>query len=258
MRKGELVGFLSNQHPDILCLQEVKIKPEQVDFQIPGYQLVLNSAERSGYAGTGLLISDQLAGQLDLASVVRRDLPASLVDEYNLARDKFGNPNSEGRVLTIELTDYYLVTVYTPNAKADLSRLDLRFAEWDPAFLAYMQQLRQSKPVIFCGDLNVAHRPIDLANPKQNVGKHGFTDEERAGFDNIIRAGFVDSFRSIHGNEPAQYTWWSHWAHARERNIGWRIDYFLVDDRLKSHIVDASIYPAQLGSDHCPISVTVG
>ena len=256
MRKGELVGFLADQQPDILCLQEVKIKPEQVDFQIPDYQLILNSAERSGYAGTGLLVRNQLADQW-ASDNVRYNLPDELADKYDLSNDQFGNPNAEGRVLTLELDGYYLVTVYTPNAKADLSRLGLRFGRWDPAFLGYVQQLRQIKPVIFCGDLNVAHQPIDLANPKQNVGKHGFTDEERAGFDNIVHSGFIDSFRFVHGELPNQYTWWSHWAHARERNIGWRIDYFLVDDRLKSRISGADIYPAQLGSDHCPISVTV-
>ena len=157
----------------------------------------------------------------------------------------------------LELPDFYLLTVYVPNAKADLSRLQLRFEQWDPAFLSFVMQLRQTKPVVFCGDMNVAHKEIDLANPKQNVGKHGFTDEERSGFGNYIRAGFTDSFRQIHGAEPGQYTWWSHWAHARERNVGWRIDYFMVDDRLVNKLTDATIYPAQMGSDHCPISIII-
>lgn len=256
MKKGELVSFLADQQPDVLCLQEVKLKPEQVDFAIPGYQLVLNSAERAGYSGTGMLVRDDVAGKIDLADA-RRDLPADIEAEFNLGHDQFGEPNREGRVLVLEMPDYYVATVYTPNAKSDLSRLELRYSQWDPAFLAYMNQLRRDKPVVFCGDLNVAYREIDLANPKQNVGKHGFTDQERQGFGNIVQSGFTDSFRQVHGDLPNQYTWWSHWAKARERNVGWRIDYFMVDDRLKSRIVDATIYPNQLGSDHCPISVTI-
>lgn len=256
MRKGELVKFLSEQQPDILCLQEVKIKPDQIDFQIPDYQLVLNSAERSGYAGTGVLISNRIADQVDIAGA-RYNLPVDLANRYGMTSDQFGDPNTEGRVLVVELPDYYVATVYTPNAKADLSRLPLRFDEWDPAFTGYMQELCQTKPVIFCGDLNVAHRPIDLANPKQNEGKHGFTKEERAGFDGMLAAGFVDSFRAIHGDMPEQYTWWSHWAHARERNVGWRIDYFMVDQRLRSRIAGAEIYRDQLGSDHCPIGLVI-
>lgn len=258
MKKGELASFLADQRPDVLCLQEVKIKPEQVDFSLPSYQLLLNSAERPGYSGTGMLVRDDLAGQLDLAKQTMRNLPPEIVADYQMTDDQFGDPNCEGRVMALELPDYYIVTVYTPNAKGDLSRLSLRYEQWDPAFLAYVQQLRHTKPVVFCGDLNVAAREIDLANPKQNIGKHGFTTEERAGFANYLAAGLVDSFRQIHGDQPEQYTWWSHWARARERNIGWRIDYFMVDSRLRSRITDAAIYPAQLGSDHCPISVTIG
>lgn len=256
MKKGELVSFLADQQPDFLCLQEVKLKPEQVDFEIPGYQLVLNSAERPGYSGTGILVRDELASLVDLNRPIR-DLPQEIEFEYGMQNDQFGNPNKEGRILGLELPDFYLLTVYVPNAKADLSRLQLRFEQWDPAFLAFIERLRQTKPVIFCGDMNVAHKEIDLANPKQNVGKHGFTDEERSGFGNYIRAGFTDSFRKIHGAEPGQYTWWSHWAHARERNVGWRIDYFMIDDRLVNKLTDATIYPAQMGSDHCPISIVI-
>lgn len=256
MKKGELVHFLEKEQPDLLCLQEVKIKPEQVDFVFPGYQLVLNSAQRPGYSGTGMLIKNELAGQLDLHQI-GRNLPDNITADFQIADDQFGSPNDEGRVLAVELPDYYVVTVYTPNAKADLSRLKLRFSQWDPAFLAYVQQLRQSKPVVFCGDLNVAAREIDLANPKQNIGKHGFTNEERQGFANYMAAGLVDSFRQIHGDKSAQYTWWTHWAHARERNVGWRIDYFIVDERLRSRIADATIYSNQMGSDHCPIGVII-
>lgn len=255
MNKGELVKFLDEQQPDVLCLQEVKIKPEQVKFEIPGYHLMLNSAERPGYSGTGMLIKEKLAEQLGDETIVR-DLPAEIVERFDLA-DDYGDPNNEGRVMVADLSDYYLATVYTPNAKPDLSRLSLRHDRWDPAFMAYMDQLRQTKPVVFCGDLNVAAEEIDLANPKANRGHAGFTDEERAGFHNYQADKFVDSFRLIHGDIPEQYTWWSHWAKSRERNIGWRIDYFMVDDQLKPRIRDAAIYPSQLGSDHCPISVTI-
>lgn len=280
INKGALVEFVAAVQPDILCLQEVKIQPAQVvnvnintasgglpgvpaekpkvksgqvALDIPGYHLVLNSAKRPGYSGTGLLIKRSLA--IDESRVVR-NLPADLVGQYDLA-DDYGDPNSEGRVISIDLGEAYLVTVYTPNAKPDLSRLKLRENKWDPAFRAYLSQLRQSKPVIFCGDLNVAAEEIDLANPKSNRGKAGFTDEERAGWHNYTADGFLDSFRTIHGDVPEQYTWWSHWAHSRERNVGWRIDYFMVDQALKSQLSDAQIYQSQMGSDHCPISVTM-
>ena len=256
VKKGELAGFLDDERPDILCLQEVKLRPEQVDFHLAGYQLILNSAERAGYGGTGMLVRSELFGEITAAQI-RRDIPTEIANDFGLGRDEFGNVNAEGRVLVLELDDFYLCTVYTPNAKGDLSRLELRYAQWDPAFLSYMNQLRRDKPVIFCGDLNVAAREIDLANPKQNVGKHGFTDEERQGFANILRDGFADSFRLLHGDEPDQYTWWSHWARARERNIGWRIDYFLVDERLSRQIDRAMIYADRSGSDHCPIGVVI-
>lgn len=255
MKKGELVKFLADQQPDILCLQEVKIKPDQVDFELPGYQLILNSAERPGYSGTGLVIKDQLVDKLDLSSIIN-NLPSDIAGQFDIA-DDYGDPNSEGRVMVINLGDYYLATVYTPNAKPDLSRLALRHDKWDPTFLAYMDQLRQTKPVVFCGDLNVAAEEIDLANPKSNRGRAGFTDGEREGFRNYRNDKLLDSFRFIHGDIPNQYTWWSHWAKSRERNVGWRIDYFMVDEQLQSRIKDAAIYPNQMGSDHCPISVTI-
>ncbi len=256
IKKGELVSFLDDERPDVLCLQEVKLKPDQVDFHLAGYQLILNSAERAGYSGTGMLVRSELFGEITAAQI-RRNIPAEIANDFGLRRDEFGDANAEGRVLVLELDDFYLGTVYTPNAKSDLSRLELRCTQWDPAFLSYMNQLRRDKPVIFCGDLNVAAREIDLANPKQNVGKHGFTDEERHGFANILRDGFADSFRLLHGDKPDQYTWWSHWARARERNIGWRIDYFLVDERLSRQIDRAMIYADRLGSDHCPIGVVI-
>lgn len=148
-----------------------------------------------------------------------------------------------------------MVSVYTPNSKGDLSRLPLRHKQWDPAFLEYMKRLEEEKPVVFCGDLNVAHHPIDLAHPKQNEGEHGYTNEEREGADKIEGAGFIDTFRHFHPNEPEKYTWWSHWQRARERNVGWRIDYIFASKGLKKHLEDASIHPLIMGSDHCPVSL---
>lgn len=255
--KGELDKFLQREQPDVFCLQEVKVKQTQIDFEVAGYQLVLNSAERSGYSGTGMLIKDELANLIDLKSDIYWNMPDEIAEQYGMVDDQFGDPNSEGRVLALSLPDYYIVTVYTPNSKGDLSRLTLRHDKWDVAFLEYMKRLRKDKPVVFCGDLNVAAQEIDLANPKENAGKHGFTDEEREGFANFLKSGFVDSFRAVHGNESDRYTWWTHWAHARERNVGWRIDYFLVDERLEQNIIDATIYANQMGSDHCPIGLVL-
>ncbi len=170
--------------------------------------------------------------------------------------DKYGDSTTEGRVITAEYPDFYVVTVYTPNAKDDLSRIPLRHKHWDPAFLAYCKDLEKKKPVIFCGDLNVAHTPDDLARPKDNEGLKGFTKEERAGFQACIDAGFIDTFRVFHkGN--GFYTWWSHFANSRDRNIGWRIDYILVSPALKGKIVSASVLPNVMGSDHCPIEIVL-
>ena len=178
--------------------------------------------------------------------------PTEILNKYGLEKDDYGDPNKEGRVLTIEFKDFFIVNVYTPNAKQDLSRLDLRHKKWDPAFLEHVGNLGKKKNVIFCGDLNVAHTEDDLANPKQNEGEHGFTKEEREGIDNIINAGFIDTFRHFtKGN--GHYTWWSHWANARARNIGWRIDYFFVNKEFLPNIKDSKILPKVLGSDHCPI-----
>jgi exodeoxyribonuclease-3 len=180
--------------------------------------------------------------------------PKEIIDEYKVSGDTYGDPNLEGRVIAAEFEKFWLVTVYTPNAKDDLSRVQLRHHNWDPAFLAYCKELERTKPVIFCGDLNVAHTEDDLANPKPNVGKKGFTNEEREGFQNFLDAGFVDTLRMFkQGN--GYYTWWSHFANARARNVGWRIDYFLVSESLKDKVKDANIHPDAMGSDHCPISV---
>ncbi|HEY5121442.1 MAG TPA: exodeoxyribonuclease III, partial [Acidimicrobiales bacterium] len=187
---------------------------------------------------------------------VAKGLPAALVKKYSLGEDAFGNPNDEGRTLTVEYQDFFLVTVYTPNAKGDLSRLRQRHEQWDPAFLAYLKRLEKKKPVVVCGDLNVAHTPDDLANPKANVGKAGYTNEERLRFEELLAAGFVDSFRLFtQGN--GHYTWWSNFSAARERNVGWRIDYFLVSRDLVSRVSAAEIHADLMGSDHCPVSITL-
>jgi exodeoxyribonuclease-3 len=183
-------------------------------------------------------------------------LPQDLIDEHKVVGDTYGDANREGRIMAAEFDDYYVVTAYTPNAKDDLTRIPLR-QTWDAAVIAYCDRLQAKKPVVYCGDMNVAHTEDDLANPKPNVGKKGFTAEEREGFDNWLAAGFVDTLRLfVQGN--GHYTWWSHFANARARNVGWRIDYFLVSKALKSKVTAADIHADVMGSDHCPISVTLG
>lgn len=241
--------FIDAEKPDIICLQEIKAKPEQVDIDLGEYQAFWNSAERPGYSGTAIL------SKVPPKQVVT-GFPDNIIEEYNVVGDEYGHPNVEGRVIAAEFDKFWLVTVYTPNAKDDLSRIPLREKSWDPAFLAYCKQLEQSKPVVFCGDLNVAHTEDDLANPKPNRGKKGFTDEERRGFQAFVDAGFIDTLRLFkQGN--GYYTWWSHFAKARERNVGWRIDYFLVSEQLRGQVKDAAIHADVFGSDHCPISVTL-
>jgi exodeoxyribonuclease-3 len=263
IRKGEFAKFIEKYRPDIICIQETKAKRGQVEVDLPEYEEYWNSAERAGYSGTAIFVKNR-SGLTQSVKNVYYDLPIRLSDRYHLYDDEFGDPNREGRVLIIELNDFFLITVYTPNSKDDLSRLGLRANHWDPAFRDYITELQQQKPVIFCGDLNVAHREIDLARPSNNKGKHGFTIEERGGFSAYLDAGFVDVWRDQHPDEQA-YTWWAHWASAREHNVGWRIDYFLAShsllagsDPAKLRITDSAIYPEQMGSDHCPISITIG
>jgi exodeoxyribonuclease-3 len=187
---------------------------------------------------------------------VMNDIPHDIAQKYDLEGDTYGNPNGEGRVIAAEFEKFYIVTVYTPNAKDDLSRLDLRHKHWDPAFLEYILRLEEKKPVVFCGDLNVAHTPDDLARPKENVGNKGFTDEEREGIERMIRAGFIDTFRLFtEGN--GHYTWWSHFAAARARNIGWRIDYIFASKALEKNVTAAKILPETIGSDHCPVMIDI-
>lgn len=216
-------------------------------LDLPQYQEYWNSAQKKGYSGTAIFSKEKPIS-------VRMDFPASIIKKFAPFADIYGDPLTEGRIIAAEFKKYFVVTVYTPNAKDDLTRIPLRHKHWDPAFLAYMQELEKEKPVIFCGDLNVAHTENDLARPKENIGLKGFTDEERAGFQAFVDAGFIDTFRLFtQGN--GYYTWWSHWANARERNVGWRIDYVLVSKKLKKAVTSAAIHPSVLGSDHCPVSV---
>jgi exodeoxyribonuclease-3 len=249
VNKNALQDFTTEHDPDILCLQETKAMQGQAEIDLPEYEEYWNSAQKKGYSGTAMF------SKIKPISMVNGFLDG-IAEKHGVANDDYGDPDKEGRVLTAEFEKFFLVTVYTPNSKGDLSRLKLREKHWDPAFLEHLQQLEQTKPVVFCGDLNVAHSEDDLARPKDNVGKHGFTDEERAGFQKFIEAGFIDAFRLFHtGN--GHYTWWTHWANARARNVGWRIDYFLISKQLKDNVTTANIHPNVMGSDHCPVSIEI-
>lgn len=248
INKGAFQAFMAEHQPDILCLQETKAKQGQAEIDLPEYEEYWNSAEKAGYSGTAIFSKIK-------PRQVLNGFADAIAEKYNLAGDSYGDPSKEGRVVSAEFDDFWVVTVYTPNSKGDLSRLDLRHTQWDPAFLEHVKELEKTKPVLFCGDLNVAHAEIDLANPKANVGKHGFTDEERAGFQNFLDADFIDTFRSLHPTQTEAYTWWTHWANARARNVGWRIDYWLASESLKSQVIDAKIHPDVMGSDHCPVSI---
>lgn len=250
INKGAFQSFIEKERPDILCLQETKAKEGQAEIDLPDYHEYWNSAEKAGYSGTAIF------SKIKPLSVLNGFADA-ISEKYKLAGDSYGDPAKEGRVISAEFDDFWVVTVYTPNSKGDLSRLDLRHKQWDPAFLEHVKELEKSKPVLFCGDLNVAHNEIDLANPKPNIGKHGFTNEEREGFDTFEQAGFVDTFRSKYPDQSDAYTWWTHWANARARNVGWRIDYWLASDDIKDRIVEAKIHPDIMGSDHCPVSIEV-
>ncbi len=234
LKKGFL-EFLGKQDPDILCIQEIKGRPEQVDLVVPGYEPFWNPAERPGYSGT-LILTKQKPLQVT----------------FGIGQAEH---DQEGRVITAEYAKAFLVNVYTPNSGDELKRLGYRQI-WDQAFLAYLQKISQKKPVIVCGDLNVAHEEIDLARPKENRGSAGFTDEERTGIRNLLAAGFIDTFREFH-KEGGQYSWWTYRAGARERNVGWRIDYFCISKELRPLLQDAFIHPEIMGSDHCPVGVEI-
>jgi exodeoxyribonuclease-3 len=248
IKKGAFQSFMAEHQPDIICLQETKAQQGQAEIDLPGYVEYWHSATKPGYSGTAIF------SQTEPLSV-RNGFPPEILAQYGMNSDGYGDPNDEGRVLAAEFADFWLVTVYTPNSKDDLSRLELRHKQWDPAFLAYCQLLEQSKPVVFCGDLNVAHQEIDLAKPKENRGEHGFTDEEREGFQRFMDAGYIDTFRHFFPERVEAYTWWTAWAKSRERNVGWRIDYFLASSKLKDRLIKADIHPEVMGSDHCPVSL---
>lgn len=254
-KKGLFLPFVEKYKPDIICLQETKAKEHQSEVDLPDYEEYWNSAEKAGYSGTAIFTKQKPVKVLF-------GFPEEICKKYKLSDDGYGDPNKEGRVIAAEFPDFYIVNVYTPNSKGDLTRLPLRHKKWDPAFLEYILQLRsgqvkdQEKPVIFCGDLNVAHTEDDLANPKQNEGEHGFTKEEREGINKIIEAGFVDTFR-IFTKGKGHYTWWTQWANARARNIGWRIDYFFASSSLLKKIKSSKILADELGSDHCPILLEI-
>lgn len=219
---------------DIFCLQETKLQEGQITLDLPGYHQYWNYAEKKGYSGT---------------AVFTRKEPLSVA--YGIGVEEHDH---EGRVITLEFEDYYLVTVYTPNSQEGLRRLDYRM-QWEDDFLAYIQSLDRKKPVIYCGDLNVAHQEIDLKNPKTNRKNAGFTDEERAKMTTVLSSGFVDTFRYFYPDAEGVYSWWSYRFRAREKNAGWRIDYFIVSERLKDRLENASIHTEIFGSDHCPVEL---
>ena len=247
LKKDGLQTLIAKQAPDIICVQETKAREGQAEVDFPEYEEIWNSATRPGYSGTAIFTK---AKPLNYFSGFTDDLNIS----YNWQDDTHGNPLDEGRVQTAEFQNFYLVNVYTPNSKHELTRLKLRENLWDPAFLKHLQNLEKHKPVIVCGDFNAAHTEIDLARPKDNEFNAGYTREERQGITNLINAGLIDTFRTIHPDDQ-RYTWWSFRANARARNIGWRIDYFFISKKLLPYLKDAEIYENITGSDHCPISI---
>ena len=229
--KGFL-DYVAQESPDILCLQETKLQPEQAVFDLPGYHRFFNSADKKGYSGTAILT---------------RTEPLSVT--YDFGGDEHRH---EGRIITAEFPQFYLVCCYTPNSQDGLKRLDYRM-RWEDDLRDYLRELDQTKPVVYCGDLNVAHREIDLKNPKTNRQNPGFSDEEREKMTRLLEAGFVDTFRYINGDVTDRYSWWSYRFHAREKNVGWRIDYFIVSQRLADKVKAADIRSEIYGSDHCPV-----
>jgi len=235
LQKG-FVDFVKKENPDILCLQETKTPLSAVECALDKYEAHWSHAKKPGYSGT---------------AVFTKKKPLSYAEGIGIAKH-----DTEGRVQTLEYKDFFVVNVYVPNSKRTLERLPYRTQEWDVDFLKYLKKLEKKKPVVFCGDLNVAHREIDLTYPKANVKNHGFTPEERAGFDRILKAGFVDTFREFQKG-GGHYTWWSRFSDCRSRNIGWRIDYFLISKALRPRLKQAFILPKAMGSDHCPVGITL-
>ena len=236
IKKG-FYDFLNEYKPDIICIQETKAHKDQVNIELDNYPYQYwNSAQKKGYSGVAIFSKVE---------------PIKVENNMNIEKHDL-----EGRVITLEFSDYYLVTVYTPNSKRDLSRLDYRYNEWDRDFLNFLKKLEEKKPVIFCGDLNAAHTEIDLKNPKTNHKNAGFTKEEREGFTNYINNGFIDTFREF-TKEGGHYTWWSYMFQARKRDIGWRIDYFCISKILRKYLINSTILKTILGSDHCPIMIEI-
>lgn len=231
--KGFL-DFFKEADADIFCLQETKLQAGQIDLDLPGYHQYWNYAEKKGYSGTAIFAKEE---------------PLSV--SYGIGIEEHDH---EGRVITLEYPDFYFITVYTPNSQNELARLDYRM-KWEEDFLAYLKKLEKTKPVIFCGDLNVAHKEIDLKNPKSNRKNAGFTDEERGKFTALTEAGFIDTFRYFYPDLEGIYSWWSYRFSAREKNAGWRIDYFVTSAALKDRLQDAVIYKDIMGSDHCPVGL---
>ena len=232
-------GFLDFFHEvdaDIFCLQETKLQEGQIDLDLPNYYQYWNYAKKKGYSGTAIFTKKE---------------PINV--SYGIGIEEH---DMEGRVITLEFEDFYFITVYTPNSQSELARLDYRM-KWEDDFLSYLKRLEETKPVIFCGDLNVAHKEIDLKNPKTNRKNAGFTDEEREKFSKLLDAGFIDTFRYFYPEQENIYSWWSYRFKAREKNAGWRIDYFCVSKALKERLVDASILTDILGSDHCPVLLEI-
>lgn len=247
-RKGDLERCIAELRPDILCIQETKAERGQCEVDLSIYEEYWNSAKKRGYSGTAIFTKVKPVA-------VYLDFPDVLAQKYSLV-DGYGDLQNEGRIIVLEFNALFVATVYTPNAKGDLSRLELRHKHWDPAFREYLFMLEQKKPVVFCGDLNVAHTALDLTHAKKNEGEAGYTEEERNAINMYCVDGYVDSFRQFNQN-PGHYTWWSNFSHARERNVGWRIDYFFFSRHLRREILGADIHPTIMGSDHCPISITV-
>ncbi len=235
LQKG-FMDFFHETDADVFCLQETKLQEGQHDLELPGYHQYWNYAEKKGYSGTAMFT---------------RQEPLSVT--YGIGVEEHDH---EGRVITAEFEDYYLVTVYTPNSRRELTRLEYRM-KWEEAFLAYVKKLEAKKSVIFCGDLNVAHKEIDLKNPKSNHKNAGFTDEERACFSKVLDNGFIDSFRHFYPDLEGVYSWWSYMFQSRAKNAGWRIDYFVVSEALKDKLQDAKIHTQVLGSDHCPVELDI-
>lgn len=235
MGKGFMDTF-AQLDADAFCLNETKLQPGQIELDLPGYQQYWNSAEKKGYSGV---------------AVFTRQEPLSV--RYGIGVDEFDH---EGRVLTLEMPQFYLVSCYTPNSQDGLKRLEYRM-RWEDAFLSYLKSLEREKPVVLCGDLNVAHQEIDIKNPKSNRMNAGFTDQEREKMTRLLNAGFVDTFRALHPDETGAYSWWSYRFHARENNAGWRIDYFIVSESLREHVREAAIHPEIFGSDHCPVELVL-